>query len=44
MNCDTSERDYPKLGNALLSSFTTALNTLCKPLPIIFAKSYATFH
>ena len=39
-NYDTSESDSPKLGNALFSSFTTALNILCKPLPILFSGSF----
>ena len=44
MKCDTSERDYPKVVYEFSNSFTTALNTLCRPLPIIFSDSYAIFH
>ena len=44
MKCDTSENDYTKLSYALFSSFTTALETLCKPLNVLFADIYAHFH
>ena len=41
---DTSDPDSPELVNALFSSFTTSLKKLCKPLPILFYESSATFH
>ena len=43
MKCDTSEPDYTKVGNAFFSSFTKALNNLCKPFPILFTDIYALF-
>ena len=43
MKCDTSEPDFPKVGNELFYSCTKILNNLCKPLPIIFCDSSATF-
>ena len=44
MKCDTSDPDYPKVGNVLIYSSTTALMTLCKTLTRIFAKIYAPLH
>ena len=44
MKCDTYDPYSPKVGNALFSLFTTALNTFFKRLPILFADSYAPFH
>ena len=44
MKCDTSEPDYPKVGNSFFSPFTTSLKTLFKKIPIIFAEIYAPFH
>ena len=44
MKCDTSEPGYPKLGNGLFSSFTTALKTLCKTLTILFTDISDPFH
>ena len=44
MKCDTSEPDSPYICNVLFSSFTTVLNNLCKPLPILFAESSDPFH
>ena len=44
MKFDTSESDSPKLFNSLFSSFTTGLNNLLKPLPILFDESSAPFH
>ena len=41
---NTSDPDYTKVGNALFSSFTAALNNLCKPLPILCSESYDTLH
>ena len=44
MKCDTSDPDSPKLGNSFFSLFATALETLCKPFPIIFDASSPPFH
>ena len=44
MKYDTSEPNYPKVGNELFNSFTTALNNLFKPLTILFTDSLAPFH
>ena len=44
MKCDTSDPDYPKVVNVLFNSFTTYLNTLFKPLRILFDDSSDTFH
>ena len=44
MRCDTPEPDYPKLGNELFNLFKTSLKHSFKPLSILFAESYATFH
>ena len=44
MNPETSEPDSPKIGNAWKISLTTALNTLCKCLPIFFVYNNASLH
>ena len=44
LKCDTYEPDSPKVGNELFNSFTAALKYLCKPLTILFAESFDTFH
>ena len=44
MMCATYDPDYTKLGNALLSSFTTAANLLCEHFSILFPEIYAPFH
>ena len=44
MKCDTSEPDYPNVGNALFNSFTTALKYFCKPLSILFSEISYLFH
>ena len=44
MKCDTSETYSTKVGNELFNPLTTDLKTLCKPLPIILATSYASLH
>ena len=44
MKCDTCESDYTKLGYAFFSSFEISLNTLCKPLPVLFSKRSYPFH
>ena len=44
MKYDNFEPGYPKVGNGFCNSFTIALKTLCKPLPILLANSYAPFH
>ena len=43
MKCDTYYPNYTKLGDALFSSFTTALKTLSKTFPILLSESFACF-
>ena len=43
IKCDTSEPDYPNVGNDLSNSFATDLHNLCKTLHILFTKSSALF-
>ena len=44
MKWETSEPDSPKGGNSCKISFTTVLNTLCKPLPMFHGAFKAPFH
>ena len=44
MKYDTSENDYPVVGNVLFSLFTKSLKSLWKSLLILFAESSSTFH
>ena len=44
MKCDTSDPDYPDLGNELFNSFITALNNLCRTFTILFDDSSNHFH
>ena len=44
MKYETYETDSTKVGNEWCNLFTTALNNLCKPLPILLADSSDTFH
>ena len=44
MNCDPYHPDSTKVGNTFFSSFTTALNILCKNYPILFSGISAPFH
>ena len=41
---ETSEPDYTKGGKYFKISFTTVLNTLCKPLPMIYVSFNNPFH
>ena len=41
---ETSEPDSPKIGKTCEISFMTALNTLCKPLPMFCVDNNAPFH
>ena len=43
MKWDTSDPYYPNVGNEFFNSFTTALNNLCKPLPILFSDRSGPF-
>ena len=44
MKCDTYGPASPKVSNILFDSFTTSLNTSCKPFPVLFDESYFPFH
>ena len=44
MKWKTSEPDSPKIVNASESSLKTALNNLCKPLPIFWIGNDAPFY
>ena len=44
VKCDTSKPDFPKVENQFFNLFITSLKTLCKPLSILFAESYAPIH
>ena len=41
---DTFDPDSSKVGNELFNWSTTALNSSCKPLPILFYESSAPLH
>ena len=43
MKCDTYDPDSTKAGNEIFHYFTTTLNTLCKPFPILFFDISAIF-
>ena len=44
MKWETSEPDYPKGVNSRKIYFTTLLNTLCKPFPMLHVSFNALFH
>ena len=44
MKWETSETDPPKGGKSCEISFTTVLNTLCKPLPVFCVALNSRFH
>ena len=44
MKWETSEPDSPKGGKSCVISFTTILNTPCRPLPLFHVDFNAPFH
>ena len=44
MKCDTSNPDYPKVGNGFLNLITTVFNTLFKPLSILLSDILDPFY
>ena len=44
MKWETSEPDYPKDVNSCEISFTTVLDTLCKPFPMLHISFNSPFH